>query len=253
MTPVVEDLIGQPASPQVAAREGVAIVFVPVKCYRLGHVHRMLDRLHSVLDVAHSTVVPFVKAQNIEYLRVTATCLVVPFYVKHETRLMYAFIVEWLLLVIVVVAPSDGDSIDAVVVLTKLPPNWVELVLAPVDLDRLIVWLKLSKMLRNAVFQSCFEFVTGMELSLHLNLGAHFLNPLGELLKVHRRHNHVRLVLSDNSWLGLSSVCRNLLCNLVSQLILEPVMALLDHLVDKGLQPRVHPLVLIFLRFGKEV
>ena len=212
----------------------------------------MLDRLHSVLDVAHSTVVPFVKAQNIEYLRVTAIRLVVPFYVKHETRLV-CVVAEWLLLVIVVEAPSDGDSIEAVVVFAKLPPNWVELVLAPVDLDRLIVWLKLSKVQRNALFQSFFEFVSGMELSLHLNLGAHCINPLGELLKVHRRHNHVRLVLSDDSWLGLSSVCRNLLRDLVSQLIPKPVMALLDHLVDNGLQPRVHPLVLIFLRFGKEV
>ena len=92
LPPVVEDPIGQPASPQVAAREGGAFVFEAVVCDRFSYVNRMLDRLHMVLNVAHSTVVRFVKVQNIEHLRIATPCSFVPFKVKHEARLVYAFI-----------------------------------------------------------------------------------------------------------------------------------------------------------------
>ena len=52
---------------------------------------------------------------------------------------------------IVAEVPSDSDSIGAVSI-AKLPPNRVELVLAPTDFESLVVGLKLTHLQGNTLF-----------------------------------------------------------------------------------------------------
>lgn len=124
-----------------------------------------------------------------------------------------AFVIERFLLVIVVEATSDCDSIEAVTVVAELPPNWVEFVLASPNFDCLIMWLELTHLQGDALLETSLEFVTLLELSLRLDLGADCINPLGQKPKV-VLPNHILVVLSD-LWLRLGSLRGTLLRDLV--------------------------------------